>query len=452
MNSFREICEAVQRKLETNESSRVEFRTWLLSFYKSDEKDILQDEKKTRGQSTNEDWFLRRQKCVTASSASDFLSVWRRGVQPTESEQFDCAFKLLKRFPRLIGLESKMIDVKKRQHCTNIIPLRFGLENESTVKLLLQHFVAPWMCDTGKTLSDCIETDMGFLRSPELSFIGASLDAIEDSISTGRTLFEIKCLMDMNVDTLDEAVDAEKALQLLQAHRVHSTKGILYKSKKFFSATDFKGRGHSALLSYVKSARQLNALLFDFQYDENDIISLKSVSEFLPGQLVCHPYHKYSVQVCIQSYVIDTLCHRPLGTCRGYVCVPIWSSQNVRIITFNAFTEVTLKPIQRTPRGLLLIPIALDRIYIEDIILGLSRNFSMLSFAALCDYFMSGKNIFLNFAEAKQALFRHFTLEIPALYLQPLSVSKILMSKKKKARQKPKRHKKIRILEYDSSE
>ena len=411
MAKFREILESVFHIVESSVEKR-DFVDWLMVFFQSEKNEILKDEEQTRGQSQNEDWFRLRHSCITSSKASEFLNVCTSLSMPVENEQFNLASKLRMRFHHI--LEEYEPTPRKQKPIYNC---QFGLDNEKQVQMLLNCIVSPWLFKAGYITIDYIESEIGFLKAPGTNFIGASLDSMEEE---GKSIFEIKCFMNMFVDNLSSLIDIPVVKSLLQPH-IHPRSEILNKTYKFYSSRKDCKRKHSAFKSYLNSGRDSKAILFDFLNQDGEDMKIKSVTEYEAGELVCHPYHKYSIQVAIQSYVIDNLHDRPIGTTKGYICVPIFSRERTYSVKFADHCEMILKPTQFPIRALLLVPVALTPHYVEDLVSGIKRNFSLLYFAAICDAMVVEKKC-NDLLEARRKLSRVFTS--PLVYLQPINVSK----------------------------
>ena len=411
MAKFREILDKVFQLVESDVEKR-DFVDWLMIYFRSEKDEILKEEEQTRGQSQNEDWFRLRHSCITSSKASEFLSVCASLSMPAAHEQFNLASKLRMRFHHI--LEEYRPAPRGQKLIYNC---QFGLDNEKQVQMLLNYIVSPWLFKAGYTDVDYIESEIGFLKAPETNFIGASLDSMEEE---GKSVFEIKCFMNMFVKNLSSLIDIPVVKSLLQPH-MHPRSEILNKTYKFYSSRKDGKRKHSALKSYLNAGQDSKAILFDFLNREGEDVKIKSVAEFEAGELVCHPYHKYSIQVAIQSYVIDNLHDRPIGTTKGYMCVPIFSRQRTYSVKFTDHCEMILKATQFPIRALLLVPVAVTPHYVDDLVSGIKRNFSCLYFAAICDAMVVEKKC-NDLQEARRKLSHIFTS--PLVYLQPINVTK----------------------------
>ena len=228
--------------------------------------------------------------------------------------------------------------------------------------------------------------------------------------------------MNMFVENLASPVDAPVIKSLLRPH-IHPRSQILNKTYKFYSSRNDDGnKKHPALQSYLEAGQDSKAILFDFLNREGEDVKINSVTQWEAGQLVCHPYHKYTVQVAVQSYVLDSLHDRPIGTTTGYICLPVFSRRRAYSVKFADHHEMILTNTQFPIRALLLVPVPLTPLYVHDLASGIKRNFSCLYFAAICDAMVVQQKC-NDLQEARQKLLRIFTSP-PLVYLQPLNVSK----------------------------
>ena len=407
------------RKIEIGIPISMTFTEWLMAHFQNltiDE--IMKDESLSRLQSEDEYWYKLRRGCVTSSMASKFLSVCTRPSLPSKCEQFNFGFKLQKQFSHILKPEPSPPPRK------NFYNGQFGLENENTVKILLEKIVVPGLYESGYLEGEDVNVDVGFVRSQTLNFIGSSPDAIQGELfskkSSSKTLIEIKCLMDVFVENLATPIDEVSVFSLLDKHL---TLDFFRKEKKFFSCKTLPRKGHSAFVSYFNHGKQLSAIIVEFTTTQSARVEIERITELSPGKLIACPYHPYAIQVAIQSFTV-------VNCSKGYLCVPIFSRQKIRNQTIDDTCEMTFSRYQFPIKALIFVPVALNFDYVNDIVNGIKKNFSLLYFLSLCEDLISREKA-EDFSTAANTLARLFKKDEDQslIYLHPLKVSRSLNTK-----------------------